>query len=47
MERIVLSPKYLHEIRNAPESVLSLREGMSQVGGRLTNELALHPSICS
>ncbi|KAI0521211.1 cytochrome P450 [Xylaria bambusicola] len=30
MERIVLSPQYVDELRAAPESVLSLREGMSQ-----------------
>lgn len=32
MERVVLSPRYVDELRTAPESVLSLREGMSQVG---------------
>ncbi|KAI0395382.1 cytochrome P450 [Xylariaceae sp. FL0594] len=30
MERIVLSPKYVDEIRTAPESVLSVRQGMAQ-----------------
>ncbi|KAK5637332.1 hypothetical protein RRF57_013044 [Xylaria bambusicola] len=30
MERIVLSPRYVDELRTAPESVLSLREGMAQ-----------------
>lgn len=32
MERIVLSPRYLQELISLPEEVLSLREGMSQVG---------------
>ncbi|KAI0099187.1 cytochrome P450 [Nemania sp. FL0031] len=30
MERIVLSPKYVDEIRSAPESVLSVRKGMCE-----------------
>ncbi|KAI1367956.1 cytochrome P450 [Xylaria arbuscula] len=30
MERVVLSPRYVDELRAAPESVLSLREGMSR-----------------
>lgn len=31
MERIVLSNKYVDEIRTAPESLLSVREGMCEV----------------
>ncbi|KAI1454030.1 cytochrome P450 [Annulohypoxylon moriforme] len=30
MERIVLSPKYVDEIRTAPETILSVREGMCE-----------------
>lgn len=42
MERIVLSNKYVDEIRTAPESVLSVREGMCEVSlwGFLLVEIA-------